>query len=100
NKVPGLKMTICSSLLEQKYTINFANTTIPDAYERLLQNIIVGDKSNFVGEEELNASWKIFDPILKEKNLDLKFYKFGSQGPSEANDLATKYNTTWFSEKK
>ncbi|KAJ1343757.1 glucose-6-phosphate 1-dehydrogenase [Batrachochytrium salamandrivorans] len=37
---------------------------IPDAYESLILDALKGDKSNFVRDDELDAAWKIFTPVL------------------------------------
>jgi glucose-6-phosphate 1-dehydrogenase len=38
---------------------------IPDAYERLLLDVIRGDHQHFVRSDELIAAWKIFTPVLE-----------------------------------
>jgi glucose-6-phosphate 1-dehydrogenase len=37
---------------------------IPEAYEALLLDAFKGDHSNFVRDDELDASWRIFTPLL------------------------------------
>jgi glucose-6-phosphate 1-dehydrogenase len=95
NKVPSLHTFICSSQLAQKYEHQYQDLPIPDAYERLLLNIIKGDKTNFVWEEEVSASWKIFDKVLDDPNIPIEDYEFGSFGPSAADELAAKYGVQW-----
>jgi glucose-6-phosphate 1-dehydrogenase len=52
-----------------KYQDNF-RVLLPDAYESLLLDIFKGNKSSFISNEELEASWKFIDPILERWNSD------------------------------
>ena len=97
NKVPSLRTIICSSQLAQKYEQQYQNLPIPDAYERLLLNIIKGQKSNFVWEEEVSESWRIFDKVLDDETIPIETYEFGSFGPGGADVLAAKYGVKWSS---
>jgi glucose-6-phosphate 1-dehydrogenase len=57
-----------------------------DAYEVLLSAALVGDTSNFAREDEVEAAWKIIDPLLKVSTPPLE-YRPGSWGPPQADDL-------------
>ena len=60
---------------------------LPDAYERLLIDVIRGNPTLFMSENELEASWKWIESITKNwKNINAKniLYKAGTMGPSEA----------------
>jgi glucose-6-phosphate 1-dehydrogenase len=97
NKQPGLKEITKTSKLDFTYKSK-STQRIPDAYERLVGDVIRGKKSNFVNEEELRVSWKLFTPILKnlEKNSIIpETYPFGSRGPVESDYLAARYNIKW-----
>ena len=41
------------------------NKALPDAYERLILDVINGDKRLFIRNDELEAAWDLFTPILK-----------------------------------
>ncbi len=85
NKVPGLGMKLASKSLDLLYKGVFSEQ-IPDAYESLLLDVIRGDRSLFIRNDELQAAWDIFTPILNEieqRKPAPKPYKFGSQGPAE-----------------
>jgi glucose-6-phosphate 1-dehydrogenase len=63
---------------------------VPEAYARLLLDVIRGDHAQFVRSDELAAAWAIFTPLLHriEGERVLPFvYPFGSRGPSAADDL-------------
>jgi glucose-6-phosphate 1-dehydrogenase len=97
NKVPGLGERLAESQLDFTYKSKY-NLRIPDAYERLLFNVLRGDETDFVAEEELRISWRIFSPILhelEEKHVMPELYPFGSKGPDSLHYLAAKYGVKW-----
>jgi glucose-6-phosphate 1-dehydrogenase len=59
---------------------------MPDAYETLLQDIIVGDQTLFVHSDEVEASWELYTPLL-DADLDVHPYPAGSWGPDAADDV-------------
>lgn len=66
---------------------------LPDAYERLILDVIRGDHSLFVRDDELLAAWSIFTPVLnqlEQQHIVPIPYEFGTRGPKEADDLALK----------
>ena len=84
--------------------LNFAkqlNQRRPTAYERLLTDIIRGDLSLFVRQDELEEAWLKMTPFLELKKQSpehLKFYMAGSWGPSAASALPLKDNLKWHEE--
>jgi len=50
--------------LDLTYRRRFSDLKIPEAYESLILDAFKGDHSNFVRDDELDASWKIFTPLL------------------------------------
>jgi len=93
SKVPGLSEDIAQTELDLTYKQRF-EARLPDAYERLIYDVIRGDHNLFVRVDELDAAWKIFSPILhkleKEKIKPIP-YPFGSRGPVESDQLMQKY---------
>jgi len=84
NKEPGLALNVVQSHLNLKYQTAFS-TMISDAYECLLLDVIKGDKSLFIREDELAAAWDIFTPVLREmeiRKVRPELYEFGTKGPS------------------
>ena len=84
----------------------FEEHRVPDAYERLLYEVLQGDHSVFVRTEEVVAAWEIFTPMLRElekgkvvvviviikKLMEISQkkpvpYRFGSKGPEQADQL-------------
>ena len=84
NKVPGLGIQMEQVKLNMLYQTAFEGNILPDAYERLLLDVIRGDRSLFIQESELEVAWDIVTPLLKEldsKQIKPKPYPFGSRGP-------------------
>ena len=97
NKTPGLRMSLEKAPLDLRYASTFRKT-IPDAYELLLLDVVQGDKSLFIREDELSAAWDIFTPALREIEREAirpEPYEFGSKGPQAADTLARRYGTEW-----
>ena len=62
----------------------------PEAYERLLLDAMRGDATLFTRSDEVEAQWRVCDPILqawRELPRRLPTYPAGSQGPPEANAI-------------
>lgn len=72
---------------------------IPEAYQRLFHDVLIGDKTNFVQWKELCASWKLTDQVIdywRDKPLmPTDFYEAGSMGPETAQELLAKDNNYW-----
>ena len=80
NKVPGLDLKTKKSVLNLLYKNSYQNTDIPEAYERLLLEVIRGDKSLFIRDDELELQWKIFTPLLtaiEDQKVKPQSYVFG-----------------------
>ncbi|CCJ31039.1 unnamed protein product [Pneumocystis jirovecii] len=64
SKYPGLDMHSVPAELDFIYKNKFPNVRISEAYETLLLDVIKGDQTNFVCNDELEESWRIFTPLL------------------------------------
>ncbi|KKR51164.1 MAG: Glucose-6-phosphate 1-dehydrogenase [Candidatus Curtissbacteria bacterium GW2011_GWA1_40_16] len=94
-KKPGLTTTLEPVDMEFCYRTSF-DTPQPDAYERLLMDVMTGDQTLFLGQ--VADSWKIIDPIeevWQNGKPPLHSYKPGSWGPKEADDLVEKDGRKW-----
>jgi glucose-6-phosphate 1-dehydrogenase len=67
------------------------------AYETLFIDIIEGDQTLFIRDDEVEKSWEIMQPILEywKDDPNIPKYKVGSFGPKEAEDFILKDNRTW-----
>ena len=88
-KAPGLAMDPLQSELDLNYDTRYPNAYNPDAYTRLLLDILRGQQATFVRDDELRASWKIWTPLLKHienGNVVPEEYPYGSRGPAGADE--------------
>ncbi len=69
----------------------------PEAYETLLEDILEGDQTLFIREDEAELAWEIIDPIIQKWNYDINIpeYDPGSEGPREAEELIRKDGREW-----
>jgi len=97
-KVPGSgRLKIVPRQLDLRYSTAFDERT-PDAYERLLTDVIRGDQTLFMRRDEVEQAWTWIDPILAawETQRDApKPYTAGSWGPSAAVALVERDGRTW-----
>ncbi|MEX6507030.1 glucose-6-phosphate dehydrogenase [Jiella sp. M17.18] len=73
-------------------------TRNPDAYERLLMDVIRGNQTLFMRRDEVEAAWEWIDPILKawdERNVRAQGYTAGTWGPSSSIALIERDGRTW-----
>jgi glucose-6-phosphate 1-dehydrogenase len=71
----------------------------PDAYERLLMDVVRGNQTLFMRRDEVTAAWKWIDPILnywRESSELPKSYTAGTWGPSAAVALVERDGRTWY----
>jgi glucose-6-phosphate 1-dehydrogenase len=88
-KIPGTRMRIRPVNMEFLYGTAFLSES-PEAYERLIMDAMRGDATLFTRDDEVEAQWRICDPILQAWSREdgtLPTYPAGSAGPEEANRL-------------
>ncbi len=85
SKLPGLSMQTVATELDLTYRRRFSDLKIPEAYESLILDALKGDHSNFVRDDELDASWRIFTPLLHylDNNTEITpmEYPYGKYSP-------------------
>jgi glucose-6-phosphate 1-dehydrogenase len=100
-KVPDTVAEMRSVDMEFHYADSFGKTAIPEAYERLLLDIMTGDASLFTRADEVETAWSLIDPIIHAREAQkqpLGFYEPGSWGPKEADELLARENRKWSTE--
>jgi glucose-6-phosphate 1-dehydrogenase len=88
-KIPGSRMRIRPVNMEFLYGTAFMSQS-PEAYERLILDAMRGDATLFTRNDEVEAQWRIVDPIVKRWEATpgpLPQYEAGTQGPEEAEKL-------------
>lgn len=91
-KAPGQDVKIQRSDLHFRYAEEFG--PLPEAYETLLLDVLRGDPTLFVSDDWVEASWKLYTPLLEEKPKIVP-YAAGSWGPPEADSLLEELGRTW-----
>ena len=98
-KVPDTAAEMRTVEMSFNYQESFGSLAIPEAYERLLLDIIKGDASLFTRSDSIELSWQLIDPILEgwqSKNAPpLYFYESGTWGPPEADELIVHDGYHW-----
>ncbi|KAF9909715.1 Glucose-6-phosphate 1-dehydrogenase [Linnemannia zychae] len=93
-KLPGLGMETVMSELDLSYASRFTNLSVPDAYENLILDAIMGEQSNFVRSDELDEAWRIFTPVLHKIDRGLvpvEVYPYGSRGPRQLGEFVGRF---------
>jgi glucose-6-phosphate 1-dehydrogenase len=88
-KIPGTRMRIRPVQMEFLYGTSFLSQS-PEAYERLILDVMRGDATLFTRNDEVEEQWRICDPIVRtwqQLHGPLPQYPAGSQGPGEADEL-------------
>ena len=87
-KQPGAGMKTRSVNMDFHYAQGFADTDLPEAYERLLLDAMNGDASLFARADEIELAWSLIDPVIAQWSgpdaPPLSFYESGTWGPPEA----------------
>ncbi len=89
---------IVSTKMDTSY-YNPALGNTPEAYERLIYDIMRGDNTLFSRWDEVEASWLFADKIIKyrgEQKFDFPNYEAGSMGPSRAFELMAEDQRKWW----
>jgi glucose-6-phosphate 1-dehydrogenase len=88
-KIPGSRMRVRPVNMEFLYGTSFLSQS-PEAYERLILDTMRGDATLFARDDEVEAAWRIVDPILEAWGKDsdpIPQYKAGSSGPAEEDTI-------------
>jgi glucose-6-phosphate 1-dehydrogenase len=91
-KVPGEAMMLDSQALSFNHDDVYG--TLPDAYDTLILDVMEGDQTLFVRSDEVEASWRIYDPILDYRPVPHR-YEAGTWGPGAADRDLTLGDTKW-----
>ncbi|HEX4734659.1 MAG TPA: glucose-6-phosphate dehydrogenase [Thermoleophilaceae bacterium] len=88
-KIPGSRMRVRPVNMEFLYGTSFLSQS-PEAYERLILDTMRGDATLFARDDEVEAAWRIVDPVLEAWAKDtspIPQYKAGSSGPAEQDSI-------------
>ncbi|GAB3540673.1 glucose-6-phosphate dehydrogenase [Arthrobacter tecti] len=97
SKVPGTQMEVRDVTMDFGYGHSFTESS-PEAYERLILDVLLGEPPLFPRHQEVELSWKILDPF-EEYWATLasapEKYVPGSWGPASADELLERDGRTW-----
>ena len=97
-KLPGSGFKIKPVSMDFRYS-DISEVSLPEAYERLLLDILNGDPTLFARADAVEACWVFLKPILEvwknKPNTKLYGYPAGTWGPQEADDLFDDAEEKW-----
>ncbi|MFD1934452.1 glucose-6-phosphate dehydrogenase [Nonomuraea mangrovi] len=100
-KEPGAGETLLKPVpLSLSFGETFA-ARVPEAYERLLSDVLGGNPTLFMRRDEVEAAWRWIDPILAawESSAELpEPYPAGTTGPAGAHELLGRSGRAWHDE--
>ncbi|GAA2811099.1 glucose-6-phosphate dehydrogenase [Crossiella cryophila] len=96
SKVPGTSMQIRDVTMDFGYGHAFTESS-PEAYERLLLDVLLGEPSLFPVNDEVETSWEILEPVLKfwAGQGRPEPYQAGTWGPESADEMMARTGRHW-----
>jgi glucose-6-phosphate 1-dehydrogenase len=96
SKVPGSAMEVRDVNMDFAYGESFTESS-PEAYERLLLDVLIGDPPLFPRQEEVELSWRILDPIedFWASHGKPEQYPAGTSGPASADRMLALDGRAW-----
>lgn len=99
-KQPGQEMKLRTVKMDFDYEANF-KAEPPEAYETLLFDVLEGDRTLFMRDDQEHAAWSIVTPILEawagSPSADFPNYPAGAWGPEAAEALIARDGRSWHS---
>jgi glucose-6-phosphate 1-dehydrogenase len=95
-KVPGTAMEVRDVSMDFGYGHSFTESS-PEAYERLILDVLLGDPPLFPRHEEVELSWRILDPITEfwANQGTPDPYASGGWGPASADEMLARDGRAW-----
>ncbi|MBT0995070.1 glucose-6-phosphate dehydrogenase [Cellulomonas sp. DKR-3] len=95
-KVPGTAMEVRDVTMDFGYGHAFTEAS-PEAYERLILDVLLGDPPLFPQNTEVELSWKILDPIIEywANHGKPDQYRAGTWGPASADEMMARDGRAW-----
>lgn len=97
-KQPGVDLHLSSQEMYFRYSEAF-KVKPPEAYETLLQDVILGDATLFMRADQVEYAWDAVTPVLEawaaSKPSDFPNYASGSWGPESAEALIAQDGRSW-----
>ncbi|MFQ5766502.1 MAG: glucose-6-phosphate dehydrogenase [Acidobacteriota bacterium] len=98
-KLPGLALRMRPVSMDFSYGSAFGVVEMPNAYERLLLDCMLGEATLFTRSDEVEAAWSLLEPVLEKwdgaSEEGLSFYPAGTWGPAEADEFMEREGRQW-----
>jgi len=96
SKVPGTTMEVRDVSMDFQYGESFTQAS-PEAYERLILDVLLGDPPLFPRHAEVEMSWRVLDPILAHwaKQGQPDQYTAGGWGPKSSYEMLANDGRAW-----
>jgi glucose-6-phosphate 1-dehydrogenase len=91
-KSPGRPFQFSDRALQFNYEEAFGQ--LPEAYETLLRDVMIGDQTLFVSADFTETAWRLYDPLLTGERV-VHPYTAGTWGPREADALVERNGHQW-----
>ncbi|HEX6970161.1 MAG TPA: glucose-6-phosphate dehydrogenase [Micromonosporaceae bacterium] len=94
-KVPGSTMELRDIAMDFQYGEAFTEAS-PEAYERLVLDVLLGDRTLFPDAAEVEQSWAVIDPLEEAwQGTVPEPYRAGEWGPAAADELLAREGRAW-----
>jgi glucose-6-phosphate 1-dehydrogenase len=98
SKIPGPRVRVYPVQMDFHYGSTFGASS-PEAYERLLLDVMSGDQTLFMRRDQVEAAWQWVMPILdrwaSDSTASIPTYAAGEWGPPEADQLIRAIGREW-----
>jgi glucose-6-phosphate 1-dehydrogenase len=98
SKIPGFNPLMSPVQMRFSYGSSFGEES-PDAYERLILDVLHGDSTLFTRNDEIEAAWdfttNLTQAVSRHAPEQIHFYRAGSAGPAAANALVAPFKAAW-----
>ncbi|WP_203702135.1 glucose-6-phosphate dehydrogenase [Asanoa iriomotensis] len=95
SKVPGTTMEVRDIAMDFEYGAAFTESS-PEAYERLVLDVLIGDRTLFPDAAEVEQSWRVIDPLEDAwAGTAPEPYRAGEWGPHAADELLRRDGRHW-----
>ena len=97
-KLPGTRMQLAPVMMHFRYSTTFGGA-VPEAYETLLLDAMIGDSTLFARHDFTEAAWALISPVHEswaaEQAAQIPQYESGEWGPRESDDLLAAEDRRW-----
>jgi glucose-6-phosphate 1-dehydrogenase len=97
-KLPGTRMQLAPVMMNFRYGTAFGGS-VPEAYETLLLDAMLGDPTLFARHDFVEASWALITPVhdkwRSEQAAAIPTYEAGEWGPAEADAMMARDGRRW-----